>query len=425
MRSPRVRLWRLLCLAILLILASASTLSARPIASADESPVPKLPPPQRGNQLRDDPNHPRHRDHSGWYDDARELPDVTSSSGIRSEAKAHFGDRYSDIWINRDASPSRLQFGVVEPTQSDRDFVGGLTRNNNRTDVVARKYGAEQLEKWQYEIQPLVEEWSDRTGARFTIGVDVVTASIFIEEAPLDPDLRSQIEALGIPDDAYNLYLGGGGESAHATRDTFPPYEGGLRVFIGGNCTTWFTGKRTDGTPRGVSAGHCQTAPAQHAFIGGTDLGSVGGNTDGDGTDSDALRIAINSAQLTNRINTGANLHRTAIAPRFQKEQLTVGLNICFNAVASGGVCGFITQRDFTATQGGTIHDHLFEIDGDAAGGDSGGPVYGQLPSSGARVAGIVNGSESGSNDMRFHGAGWVLIDLDMCIYYETTACAN
>jgi hypothetical protein len=424
MRSPRVWLWRLVCLAVLFTLASASTLTARPIATADESTAPSEPPQQRGNQLPDDPNHPRHRDGSGWYDDARELPDVTSSSGIRSEAQAHFGGRYADIWIDRNVSPSRLVFGVVEPTQSDRDFVKQLTKNNARTDVVARKYGAEQLQTWRYEIEPLVERWWKRTGAVFTIGVDPVTASIFIEEDPFDPDLRSEIDALGIPEDAYNLYLGGGGQSTHATRDTFPPYEGGLRVSIGLNCTTWFTGKR-DGTPRGVSAGHCQTAPAQHAVIGGTDLGSVGGNTHGNGTDSDALRIAINSSQLTNRIYTAVNLHRTVIAPRFQKEQLTVGLSICFNAVMSGPVCGFITQRDFSAPQDGVDHDHLFEIDGDSVPGDSGAPVYGQLPDSGARVAGIVQGRENGTNDMRFHGAGWVLIDLDMCIYYETTACAD
>ncbi len=196
-------------------------------------------------------------------------------------------------------------------------------------------------------------------------------------------------------------------------------------------CTTWFTGKRTDGTPRGVTAGHCNAVgavinPNDDAFIGNDNLGAPGGNTyDGD-TDSDAVRIAINSSQLTNRINTGPNTHRTVKAPRYTTADLnTLSKDICFNGVTSGGVCGFITLTDITATDtDGVVHRHVYEIDGDAQGGDSGAPVYGIRTNDGtARVAGIVYGANGGNNNMRFHAAGYVLVDLDMCIYYETTPC--
>ncbi len=386
------------------------------------------------NELPNDRNASRHSER--WYDDASELPVVDSPSRIRPDATAHFGSRFAGIWYNRTVSPTRLVFGVAGPTEDDRAFVRRLTKNDRRTDVVAIKYGAEELGGWRNQIAPIVERSARRTSAMFKMGTDPRRAVVFVEENPLDPDLRAEIEASGVPRDAYTLREGGGLIPGHATRDTFPPYEGGLRVVMNdgttsGDCTTWFTGKRTDGTPRGVTAGHCNAEgavidPNDDAYIGDDNLGKPGGNTyDGD-TSSDAVRIAITSSQLTNRINTGPNTHRTVKAPRYTTADLnTLDKDICFNGITSGGVCGLITFADFDQTDtNGVIHRHLYEIDGDSVDGDSGAPVYGIRTNDGtARVAGIVHGSSAGTNNMVFHAAGYVLNDLGMCIYYLTTSC--
>jgi hypothetical protein len=164
--------------------------------------------PDRLNVPPDDRNAPRGSDRR--YDDARELPDIDSPSPIRPKAEAHFGERWGAIWIERSVSPSRLVFGVVSPTEADREFVRRLTDDDPRTDVVAVRYGTRQLERWRADIQPLVERWAEGPEVMFTIGIDPKSGTIFIEEDPVDPNLRSDIEALGIPDDAYTLRRGGG-----------------------------------------------------------------------------------------------------------------------------------------------------------------------------------------------------------------------
>jgi hypothetical protein len=386
------------------------------------------------NPLPNDRNAPPHSER--WYDDARELPDVDSPSPIRPNARSHFGSRFGAIWYDRDASPTRLVFGVAAPTEHDHAFVRNLTKNDPRTDVLTVKYGAAQLDGWRDQIEPIALRSAKRTSAMLTVAIDPISASITIEENPLDPGLRSEIDATGVPSDAYTLKVGGGTETLHATRETFPPYEGGLRVVLSDGaahnvaCTTWFTGKR-NGTPRGVTAGHCNAVgivvnPNDNAFIGNDNLGRPGGNSYDADTNSDAVRLAINSSQLTNRINTGPNTHRTVKAPRYTTADLdTLNKEICFNAVVSGGECGFLTARDFTATDTrGATHRHLYAIEATSQDGDSGGPVYGIRTNDGtARVAGIVMGRNPLTLRMHFHAAGWVLNDLGMCIYYETTPC--
>jgi hypothetical protein len=434
----RLRPWQLLCLAVASLLVAASLVSGSPIASAENDASGDT----SGEQLNPPPNdRSAPKQSERWYDDANELPGMDSPSRTQAEGRRRFRERFGGVWIDRSASPSRLVFGIVHPTESDRASVRQQTNNNARTDVVDVRYGADQLEKWRSEIEPVVKQSAERTNALFTLGVDPRAGSIYVEEDPLDPQLRSEIEALGVPEDAYRLQTGGGTHPAHATRDTFPPYEGGLNPVIrrpdgtsAESCTSWFTGKRTDGTPRGVTAGHCNangaTIPTdERVYIGNDDLGAPGGNTYVDNTDSDAVRIAITSLQLTNRINTGANIHRTVQAPRYQREDLIIGLHLCFNAVASGGVCGDIVQREFSAndTDTGITHDHLFEMDGDTNPGDSGGPVYGVRSNGTARPAGLVMGFAGFTPpaNMRFHGAGYVLSDLGMCIYYLTSPCTS
>lgn len=142
--------------------------------------------------------------HEDWYDDALELPDVSWVQGLAREA---FGPRYADMWIDRDVSPSVYRVGVVDATPADAETLSELVDGNPRITVVSRTYSKDQLENWQQVIADIAQAHRDW---RWTIGADPILGKVVVEVTPIDPTLRSEIEAAGVPPDAFTIEPGGG-----------------------------------------------------------------------------------------------------------------------------------------------------------------------------------------------------------------------
>lgn len=367
-----------------------------------------------------------------YYDDALELPDV---SHVQALAKTAFGVRYADMWIDRSVSPSVYRVGVVNATPSDAEKLSSLTGDNPRITVVGRAYSIDQLEQYEQTIFDIVRS---RGNLQFGLGAYPVVGKVVVEVTPLDPTLASDIEAAGVPADAFTIALGGGGTLVHASRWEWPPFEGGLGVEIfpdgcpdcplGGSCTTAFTMIATDGIQKGVTAGHCDLYANNVVWM---DLPPERVSTPGLNSyyspqpiNSDAVRFYIPPSAKTNRIYVaGTGVHRILKSPRYLSSALVAGTRLCFQGITSGNNnCGEVNRGGaYFTDQNGVQHEHVWTINFPAFKGDSGGPVYGVRSDGSAKAAGIVSAkwlATDGSIDMAFHTIGYVIQDIDADLYY-------
>lgn len=323
---------------------------------------------------------------------------------LQTKLGALFGGRYAGGWLDRTRSPSVLVVLLEAPQAADALALDQLTgRFRARFEIVAATYSGARLELFKSRIEDELATRSSRSLAN----VDQ-RGNLIVVDIDNDPsDLRSAIEARGVPSDAFEIQAGLRDDVANnASRDSYPPHEGALRVVIGtvaggySACTSaWLVKSQTVEQYFGLTAGHCADA-GDDVYIGSTRLSAVSRvetPTSGGTTNTDVARYSVALGQAAPRVLRTTALHRDVTAPKWNYSDLYLGLDMCFIGQASAddgvGSCGPITYFGSRSVSGGTLSNAFcFAATVNGIGGDSGAPIFSIAPGK-AHPAGIEYGT--------------------------------
>jgi hypothetical protein len=267
--------------------------------------------------------------------------------------------------------------------------------------------------KFLAQLQPLIPydalrvQWDDSLPPAPTPGSAPSSHSASIATAGVvdstRPSPQSLLGSLGLLQPLAGLVPSttGPGWVSNVSRNTFPPYKGGLYILDGSMnngagewCTSGFT-LEINGSYKGVTAGHCTSSSANDGITMASNASDFVGNVDGVRCqgycgDYSVIDLANQKSYKGTYIATtsGTSAYIDAVVGREASQGF--GLYVCGSGATTNAVaCGSVTTvLPITTFQG--VGNQVC-ADFNAQQGDSGGPVYVPVPGRAGLAAGVIS----------------------------------
>lgn len=208
------------------------------------------------------------------------IRDTWVKGDLLARIETIYGARYGGTWL----APSSETFlvGVQNPEAPDYAALAALyPLSPSYFAVVPVTYSLEQLEDFKTRVDRAFLEMAKPTpfafGSCFQIRREINKVSVITD---VDHPALDAVREV-VPPDALQFEVQPGlrAELVNASRTTYPPYEGGLRLRINGDDQSWCTSSYLFSTAEatyGSTAGHCQEEQGVTALdVGGTAVGDM------------------------------------------------------------------------------------------------------------------------------------------------------
>lgn len=183
-----------------------------------------------------------------------------------------FGPRLAEIELIESAVPPAIKVDVMDPRPADSQALQTLMATRTGTaSLLGASISASQLQALANLASQIllpattgpISISADNTKGVIDIEAQAIPSAVILALKAAIPAVRLNIKI----DSSFNSVM------ANASRDSYPPYQGGLRMndIAGALCTSGY-GFRNDGTDYASTAGHCGAAEDVWS-IGGTILG--------------------------------------------------------------------------------------------------------------------------------------------------------
>jgi hypothetical protein len=322
------------------------------------------------------------------------------------KAQAAMGSRFGGAWVLPGGAKTVVHIGVVQPTPEDTLSLNALAPSSLAPVVTPVRYNYSELLGFSDSLSTVVDS-IDPSRSIKDWGPVYSLNKLEVTMAP-DPAVRLALQAL-LPADA--LFVREDAVASYGlfdTRASYPPYKAGRLIEdrATGKCTAAFAMYRpNDSMPYGgTTAGHCVRenddiyGGNNDVYIGWVLSNAWNHNTRDDQWSDSAFYRFQSQGDVTNKLFLNPDYSRS-VQSKYLNSHLVEGLHLCKSVVTTGVGCGKINKP----------YPHVFREEGfrlrNAAcfeqrsdRGDSGGPIYGQLPNDGARAAGIVSGGGQMAN---------------------------
>ena len=162
---------------------------------------------------------------------AEDRPRVDSAASIGDlnaivpAVMAAFGERYGFMHIDEDEGPAVIEVGVVDTTIDDSETLLAVTSGSSRLRVVSAEYSAQQIDEWSRDAY----EFMAALGIRPThVFLNYARQEVIVSvPRMLSAEELAQFEAR-FHDRVAVEVSERSGFLTNASRDSYPPYEGGL-----------------------------------------------------------------------------------------------------------------------------------------------------------------------------------------------------
>lgn len=354
---------------------------------------------------------------------------------VLASARGTYGSSFAGWWIDNCGSSPTLNIMVAGNTSAKAEslFRSRLApRAASATILHHGKYSLAQLAGFVSDIQQYAA--SNFTSAAnspstpWIVTVDPEDNAVSITLPHADAKLLAQVQSV-VPTDALRVQWNdspapsaslvapaqhlrpeavssqhGPGWEMGATRNTYPPYKGGLSIFTGppnhAQCTSGFT-LEAAGTYYGVTAGHCADEGDQVDLDQNVAdlIGTVVAHSLGTGGDYSVFKLYKQASsdwkgQIIAESNSVSGFVDNVIGRQSDANQ-GVGLEVCSSGTTTNKVaCGTVTTEFKTIIiksllSKGVPVSNLMCATYAGAKGDSGGPVYVPYPGNEGTAAGI------------------------------------
>lgn len=358
---------------------------------------------------------PARHDHAHVADAWRpvEVTDEIDVTRLVPALQDAFGGRYGGYWIEGEGESGVLHVGIVDADEADRAFVALLTAEDPRVVTEPVDVGYDALVAASDEIAASL----DPDAGNFAVGIDEASNAVVVETEAADPEptqevadqaarrgaARAQPQAEDDVADSVEVESQTTIEILPATssRNAFPPFEPGLsiRVYTGGGtinqCTTGFMFRNYFGN-FGSTAGHCGRVNSG-VVIGPRLVDRIRANgyysTNRVIGDVGSTSLSVLRWSGWNVIHLQNGNHRIVNA-KLSNTQISNGLRLCYQGVASNGVnhCGHVVRANTTLCCDAAGKTYVYSCtNAPGRAGDSGGPVYQPVGGGHARAAGMLS----------------------------------
>jgi hypothetical protein len=306
--------------------------------------------------------------------------------------QATFGSRLGSVRLDESTSVPTVMVRVKAPTAADHRALADLMKHRKGVGVISPAIMASSELR---DLQSTVVQILLNAGTQGPVSVMPNEEAGVIEidapsiEPPVIAKLRQYVPATNL---SIRIEPSSRLEYANSTRDTYPPYEGGLRVVdpvVNKQCTGGFT-FTSAGLLYASTAGHCGHS-GSFWNVGPTFLGIMTKNTTvGPSSFSDAALITSRDARAV--VYQGNNSDRPVLR-RLLNSELTLGRTLCTSGGVSNLQCSTINDRHGTVLVQGHVYNDVFcLVRHGQMGGDSGSPVFArQAKPYGVLAAGMVS----------------------------------
>lgn len=317
---------------------------------------------------------------------------------VMSEAARHYPDVFAGGWIENREAGGRLVLAFTRDAAENAKAVGRGSSVPDRIRGVNARRSVSDLNATRKAVRAEWDRLETEVGL-FGMSLRAGINRVVLQVQDLSPEVIQQLEEEFGPE---NILVE---ESTPPRTATIPPaatacetiytscnpLRGGI-LLQGHGCSQGFNARRRDtGAMVVTSAGHCGNVTVSHSnsTVGAYIKGWYGGTLDaqihavGSGWSTSRWVLANNSAQAyqTGSVYTGTNLSNVTVCSSGRTTGPFGGISLC----------GAVTDHDWEGKNAdGVSYSRQFVAyrDPEPAGGDSGGPVFGD-----GRAYGVLWGS--------------------------------
>lgn len=228
LRALRARSKRLLALLVAVCCLGVAAV-ARPAAVAGDTPPAYDPPDDFPGSPCDPAVNPQvPRTCESYVDDFTANVDLS----VVSKLKALFGSRYADAWGDTTGPRALLRVGVVNPTPEDHSALEGVDSGNGRLVLEAARYSRAETEEFEGRVGKVLKGRHRLCLCMW--GYNSQTHKFEVNVRLMEPEVAAELEA-ALPPGLLNIIVIPNFRfiRTNATRNDYPPYEGGLGVKVG------------------------------------------------------------------------------------------------------------------------------------------------------------------------------------------------